>query len=318
MEWYYIVLIIIGAIILLLFSLDFLIAYYLTKFMLEPYCRSLEDVLEKEFNLNKMNKDEYENYYVPEEFNVMSKYGYNLKAFYIPKKKDIHFKDEKERVVILCHGWTVRHETMYAYAKAYLELGFHVFTYDHRNHGMSDKKITTMGDKEADDLQTIVEFVYEKMGANIVLGTQGESMGAATVMIHAGRYHSVDFVSEDCGFHNLKDLLSYLCKYDKKMPIWPTLMFANLIMKLKTGSSFNSCSPIQMISSCDDIPMHFAHGDKDDFVPSYMVYKCFDAKPGFKMIHVYRDSIHARSIVNHKKQYHKDIQEFLLKSNIID
>ena len=160
-----------------------------------------------------------------------------------------------------------------------------------------------MGDKEADDLQTLIEYVYEKMGANIVLGTQGESMGAATVMINAGRYHSVDFVSEDCGYHDLKSLLAYLCKYQKKIPTWPTLLFSNLIMKVKTKSSFDSCSPIKMISSCDDIPMHFAHGDKDDFVPSYMVYKCYDAKPGFKMIHVYNGSIHARSIAQHTKQY---------------
>ena len=100
---------------------------------------------------------------------------------------------------------------MYLYAKAYLNLGFHVFMIDHRNHGESDKVYTTMGDKEADDLQTLIEYVYEKMGANIVLGTQGESMGAATVMINAGRYHSVDFVSEDCGYHSLKELLLYLC-----------------------------------------------------------------------------------------------------------
>lgn len=318
MEWYYIVLIIVSAIILLLLCLDFVIAYFLTKYMLEPYCRPLQDVLEKEFSLNKMSKDEYENYYVSEEFNVSSKYGYNLKAFYIPKKKDVKFQDNKERVVILCHGWTVRHETMYGYAKPYLDLGFHVFAYDHRNHGISDKKITTMGDKEADDLQTIIEFVYEKMGANIVLGTQGEFMGAATVMIHAGRYHSVDFVSEDCGYHDLKALLYYLCKYNKKLPTWPTLFFANLIMKIKTGTSFNLCSPVKMISSCDDIPMYFAHGDKDDFVPSYMVYKCYDAKPGFKMINIYENSIHARSVVNHKQQYFKDIKEFLEKANIID
>lgn len=317
MDWYYIVLIILGAIILLLFSLDFVISYYLTKFIIEPYCKPLPEVLETEFKLNKMSKEEYENYYVPEEYVIKSKYGYNLKAYYIPKKEDIIFEDGKERVVIVCHGWTARHETMYAYAKAYLDLGFHVFAYDHRNHGNSDKKYTTMGDLEADDLQTIVDFVYEKMGANIILGTQGESMGAATVMIHAGRYHSVDFVSEDCGYHDLKELLLYLCKYNKKLPTWPTIPFTNLIYKIKTKSTFAYSSPIKMIATCDDIPMHFAHGDKDDFVPSYMVYKCYDAKPGFKMIHVYENSIHARSVANHKQQYYKDIKEFLEKANII-
>ena len=72
-----------------------------------------------------------------------------------------------------------------------------------------------------------------------------------------------------------------------------------------------------MIANCYDIPMHFAHGDNDDFVPSYMVYKCFDNKPGFKMVHTYEGSIHARSILDHKDKYYADIKEFLEKANII-
>ena len=48
MEWYYILLII-SAIILLLFSLDFVISYFLCKFMIEPYCPPLNEVWEKEY-----------------------------------------------------------------------------------------------------------------------------------------------------------------------------------------------------------------------------------------------------------------------------
>ena len=96
---------------------------------------------------------------------------------------------------------------MLAYGKLYLNLGFHVVCYDHKNHGQSDKAKTTMGDKEADDLQKVIEFTRSLIGQNIIIGTQGESMGSATSMIHAGRYHSVDFVVEDCGYNNLYDLL---------------------------------------------------------------------------------------------------------------
>ena len=317
MEWYVIALIIFLALLVLLFALDFIVAYFLTKSMIEPYCAPLNEILEKEYKLKKITKEEYENYYVKETFDIQSRYGYNLKGYYIPKKIDVKFADNKERVVIICHGWTARHETMFIYAKAYLNLGFHVFMYDHRNHGYSDKAYSTMGDKEADDLQTVVEYVYEKMGANIVLGTQGESMGAATVMIHAGRYHSVDFVSEDCGYHDLKALLVHLVKTGKKVPLWPTMQFAKLIFKLKTKSDFENASPIKMIANCYDIPMHFAHGDNDNFVPGYMVYKCYDAKPGFKMIHVYESKIHARCVVEYTSKYYDDIKKFLEKANII-
>ena len=51
------------------------------------------------FETNCISKEEYENYYVTEEFTIQSRYGYNLKAFYIPKKRDIKFKDGKEREI---------------------------------------------------------------------------------------------------------------------------------------------------------------------------------------------------------------------------
>ena len=57
MEWYYIVFIVLGAIILLILSLSFLISYFLCKFMVEPYCAPLHEVLDREFKLNKISKD---------------------------------------------------------------------------------------------------------------------------------------------------------------------------------------------------------------------------------------------------------------------
>ena len=120
-----------------------------------------------------------------------------------------------------------------------MELGFHIFVYDHRNHHLSDKKITTMGDKEADDLQLVINYVKEKFNYDVVIGTHGESMGAATVMIHAGRYHSVSFVIEDCGFDDLYDLLYYLQKYNLNKVPGLLMFFANIVFKIKTGKEGN-------------------------------------------------------------------------------
>ena len=64
--------------------------------------------------------------------------------------------------------------------------------------------------------------------------------------------------------------------------------------------------------------MYFAHGDKDGFVPTYMVYQLYDAKNGFKMIDLYKDSKHAVSIVEHYQQYYKNLSNFLYQARIID
>ena len=156
------------------------------------------------------------------------------------------------------------------------------------------------------------------MGRNIVLGTQGESMGAATSMIHAGRYHSISFVSEDCGYSSLKDLLQYQCKVLNHLPLYPTMWFGDLIFRLVAKTSYKSVEPQKGLSTCDDIPMYFAQGTNDTFVPSYMVYKCYDAKNGFKMINTYKDSAHAMSIIDYPEQYNKDLVNFLKQAKIID
>ncbi len=318
MPWYFIFIIILLSVIVLLLICDFIIAYFITKTMVEPYCAPIDDVLKHEYKYQRINKDEFEHYFNFEDFDLQSQYGYNLKCSYLKNNQNINFSDNKKRIVVLSHGWTSSRYAMLVYAKMYLNLGFDVFIYDHRNHFQSDKKVTTMGDKEADDLQTVIEYAKKTFGENVLIGTHGESMGAATVMINAGRYHSVDFVVEDCGYSSLEKLLKYQCKELKHLPTFPTIFFGNFIFFVKTKSTYGKVNPIKSIATCDDIPMYFIHGDNDKFVPSYMVYKNYDAKPGFKMLSVYKGSSHAHSVVDYKKEYEKNLIKFLGEAKIIE
>ena len=119
----------------------------------------------------------------------------------------------------------------------------------------------------------VYHSVIDRLGYSIIVGTHGESMGAATSMNHAGRYHSVDFTVEDCGYSSLYDLLKFLCVVVAHLPVFPTLLFTRMWFKLLTKSSYSKIDPCQAVSTCDDIPMLFIHGDDDKFVPPYMAYK---------------------------------------------
>lgn len=317
MEWYFIVLIVILSLVFLYVVLDFIIAIFVTKMMVEPYCAPFEDAIEYEYKHNKITKEEFEHGFDFQHFTLKSRYGYNLKCSYVKTKENITYPDNKKRVVVLSHGWTSNRYAMLVYGKMYLKRGFDLFIYDHRNHFESDKKITTMGDKEADDLQTVIEYARKTLGENIIIGTHGESMGAATVLINAGRYHSVNFVVEDCGYSSLKDLLAFQCKELKHLPLFPTLIFGNLIFSLRTKTSYSKVTPAKYIATCDDIPMYFVHGDKDNFVPSYMIYKNYDAKPGFKKLTLYEGSAHAFSVIDHKEEYEINLDNFLKEAKII-
>ena len=142
-------------------------------------------------------------------------------------------------------------------------------------------------------------------------------MGAATVMINAGRYHSVSFVVEDCGFDNFYELLVYLQKKERKYLNLTLMFFANIVFKVKTGKFLTDIAPIKYINTCDDIPMLFVHGLKDDFVPTYMAYRCYDFKNGNKKISLYEDCHHGECITNKFNDYKKDVTNFLKENNII-
>ena len=318
MDWWIIVIIVIASLLALFIVAELVISLYATHLMIHPYCTPIEEAIEKEYSRNKVTKEEFENYFNFEHYQIDSKHGYKLSCSYIPKKVNVSFSDGKERAVILSHGWTSHRYAMLAFAKMYLKLGFHVFIYDLRNHYESDKKPTSFGDYEADDLEMVYHSVIDRLGYSIIVGTHGESMGAATSMIHAGRYHSVDFTVEDCGYSSLYDLLKFLCVVVAHLPVFPTLLFTRMWFKLLTKSSYSKIDPCQAVSTCDDIPMLFIHGDDDKFVPPYMAYKNYDSKNGFKMIRIYKDAAYARSVVAHKEQYEKDLRNFLKKSKIID
>ena len=312
MEWYIILLIILASLLLLFIILGFIIGYFVTNMFIHPYCRPENEVIETEVKWNRFTLQEF-NSYKFEDFEIVSRYGYKLRCSYLLSEVN----SSKNNAIILVHGWTSNRYSMFAYAKMYVKLGFHVFIYDHRNHHQSDKNFTTMGHLEADDLESVVEYVKEKFNYDVTIGTHGESMGAATVMIHAGRYHSVSYVIEDCGYDSLKDLLAYQAKYIRHIPIFPAMMFTNFVFKKITGVYFNEVSPAKYLNTCDDIPMMFVHGDKDNFVPTYMVYKNYDSKNGYKKICLYKDCTHAQCITSNYKQYESDVIEFLKENKII-
>lgn len=316
MEWYYIVILIIALLLIFYIIFSFVVAFYLTNMVTHPYCLPYDEAFQKELSLKKFDLKEYEEL-KKEKIVIKSKYGYNLKGLLLYKCIDVKFQDNKERFVIMSHGWTSNKFAMLGYAFIYLKQGLNVVIYDHRNHLESDRIITTMGDKEADDLETVIEYVKSRFTANIIIGTHGESMGAATVLVHAGRYHSIDFVIEDCGYNNLKELLTYQCGIYHHLPTFPAMFFSKVIFKITTKSSFKKVNCEFSVSTCDDIPICFIHGSADKFVPSYMVYKLYDCKPGYKEIHLYDSCTHANSFVKEPIKYQEDVLNFLKQIKII-
>jgi len=318
MEWYYIVLIVVASLLVLYVVLDFIVAFFIVNTIMHPSCRTIEQIIQYETSdTKKITFHEFFEEFKMTDFVIKSKYGYNLQATYLKPVKEVEFSDGKKRVAIMVHGWTSNRYAMLGYGRIYSTLGFHVYIYDHRNHFRSDRALTTMGHYEAEDLETVIEYVKKEQGDNIVIGTHGESMGSATVMTHIGRYHNLDFVCEDCGYATLKELLKYQCEVINHLPSFPTLIFGDFFFHVLAKSSYKNVNCLESLKKCEDIPMYFIHGAADAFVPTKYVYKLYDAKPGFKEITIYEGAEHARSLGTHKEEYYKNLTKFLQDAKII-
>ena len=58
--------------------------------------------------------------------------------------------------------------------------------------------------------------------------------------------------------------------------------------------------------------MLFIHGGKDDFVPTAMVYRLYDAKPQPKALWIAPETDHAHSYRDYPQEYTDKVRTFVL------
>lgn len=156
-------------------------------------------------------------------------------------------------------------------------VGHSALLVDLRCHGRSDGHIITFGLRESEDVPLWIEEVRRRFGADHPVMISGVSMGAATVMMAAGRPlpENVVGVLADCGYTSPKEIIQKVT-VDMKLPpklAWP---FIKLGAKLFGRFDLEETSPIEAMKVCT-LPVIFAHGEADDFVPCDMSRRNYEA-----------------------------------------
>ena len=146
---------------------------------------------------------------------LKSEYGYDLQMYFLKNKV------ETNNYIIIAHGHTYTHHGSLKYAKLMMRKGFNIVLYDQRYHGNSGGQFTSLGYYEKDDLYMIVTDTYERYGKDIFLGTYGESMGSATVVLESGIDNRLKFVMSDCGFADFVQLNEEMLKNRFHLPVLP-------------------------------------------------------------------------------------------------
>ncbi len=157
------------------------------------------------------------------------------------------------------------------------KLGHSALVPDHRGAGHSDGHVITFGAKESDDCLLWIDYILEHIDPEARIILTGISMGAATVLITAGRTlpKNVIGVIADCGYTSAKDIIQKVMR-DMRLPVPLLYPFVVLGARLFGRFDMKKASPLEAMKRCR-LPVIFFHGDADDFVPHAMSAANYEA-----------------------------------------
>lgn len=292
--------------------------WVLSGIVVHPRIHPTRECYAYELAMGTLTPALYEHGWAREDFSLTTPYGVRLHGTVVPRAAEAVPADGRERVVVLAHGYTSCLFGAAKYVPAFHALGFTCVLYDHRNHGDSAKAPTSMGWYEARELAAVCAYARGRFGENCVLGTHGESMGAATVMLHTALDDRLAFCVEDCGYSSLWQQLAYNMRHKYHLPVFPFLYLASGFAALRGGVRFSRVAPVEAVRQASALPMLFLHGACDSFVPTAMVQELCDAKPGAKRMRIFADARHAQSCMCHPHEYACELADFLLENGIVD
>ena len=215
--------------------------------------------------------------------------------------------------VITVHGYTSQGREMSDFAKQFNERGYNVLIPDLRGHGKSEGDYIGMGWDDKEDILSWINYIIEKdSNAKIVL--HGVSMGGGTVMMTSGEElpSNVQAIIEDCGYTSAWDEFSYQLDTLFGYPEFPILNMASLVTRVRAGYWLGDASAIDQVAKAK-VPMLFIHGDKDDFVPYYMLDEVYNAANCEKEKVTIEGAGHAQAVTVNPELYWTSIDNFINK-----
>lgn len=200
-------------------------------------------------------------------YSMTSRDGLKLAARYIPAPDG-----QKPRgIFLMSHGY--RSTSIYDFACAVRyahERGFGCFMIDQRAAGASEGRYIGFALLERYDLVDWCGLIGREFPGVPVI-PYGVSMGSATVMMAAGVGYpeNVRALICDCGYTRASDICKLSLKRWFKLPPFPIYYVAELLVRLRAGYLLGETSSSEALRK-NKLPILFAHGRPDTFVPYYM------------------------------------------------
>ena len=259
-----------------------------------------DDALEVSADVNWLEKDSnYKDKYITS-FDNLKLHSY-----------EVINENKTDKWAIVVHGYTSEGNLLSSKAKYFYEIGYNVLVPDLRGHGNSQGDYIGMGWDDRLDIMDWIDYIVEN-NPNAQIALHGTSMGSATVLMVSGEKlpENVKAIVADCGYTSVWDEFSYQLKSLFNLPSFPVMNLSNMVTMVRAGYSLKNASAIDQVKKAT-VPILYIHGDKDDFVPYYMMDELYNATNSTKEKLTVEGAEHAKSDLVNPQLYWSTIYDFL-------
>ena len=226
---------------------------------------------------------------------------------------EVKNENKTDKWAIVVHGYTSEGKLLSSKAKHLYNMGYNVLVPDLRSHGTSEGNYIGMGWHDRLDIIDWINYIV-KNNPKSEIALHGTSMGSATVLMVSGEKlpSNVKAIVADCGYTSVYDEFSYQLKQLFNLPAFPIMNFSDVVTHIRAGYCLNDASAINQLKK-STTPILYIHGDKDDFVPYYMMDELYNATNSEKEKLTIEGGEHANSDLVNPKLYWSTVNSFLEK-----
>ncbi len=196
-------------------------------------------------------------------------------------------------------------------AKRCFAAGHSSLIVDQRGCGFSDGHVVSFGINESRDCLRWVDAVIKARGEDCKIILTGVSMGAATVLLAAGSGKlppNVIGVVADCGFSSAEEIIRIVMK-KMGVPVKLLYPFVRLGGMIYGHFDINDARVAEAVRRIE-VPVFFAHGDDDRYVPYFMGEDNYKACRSKKMLLTAPGTAHGLAYYADKELYINELKSF--------
>jgi pimeloyl-ACP methyl ester carboxylesterase len=226
----------------------------------------------------------------------------SLEAWTIPA-------DEPRGTVVLFHGYAASKSSLLNEARAFHEMGWKTVLVDFRGSGGSSGNDTTIGIREAEDVEAAARFARESGNGPLVL--YGKSLGAVSILrAVAVRNVSASALVLESPFNRLVDTVGNRFR-SMGIPAFPLAHLLVFWGSLQSGSSGFRHNPENYARSVR-CPVLLFSGGRDKRVTREQAESLFSSLGGLKEFAFFEDAGHLSFLAQYPMEWRDRVRHLLL------